>query len=88
MGNPGTPSFDQLAIFLAVVDAGSFAGAARRLNRAVSVISYRSAFAEALVEDLCAIGCGEVAHSLGSSAGVTKAHAALSASERHSHRVA
>lgn len=38
--NPGTPTFDQLRIFLAVVDAGSFAGAARRLGRAVSVISY------------------------------------------------
>ncbi len=40
MDGPGTPTFDQLRIFLAVVDAGSFAGAARRLNRAVSVISY------------------------------------------------
>ena len=36
----GTPTFDQLAIFLAVVDTGSFAGAGRKLNRAVSVISY------------------------------------------------
>lgn len=40
MSAPGTPSFDQLRIFLAVVDTGSFAGAGRRLNRAVSVISY------------------------------------------------
>ena len=40
MTNPGTPTFDQLRIFLAVVDAGSFAAAGRRLNRAVSVISY------------------------------------------------
>ena len=40
MSNPGTPTFDQLRIFLAVVDTGSFAGAARQLNRAVSVISY------------------------------------------------
>lgn len=40
MSNPGTPTFDQLRIFLAVVDTGSFAGAARKLNRAVSVISY------------------------------------------------
>jgi DNA-binding transcriptional LysR family regulator len=40
MANPGTPTFDQLRIFLAVVDAGSFAAAGRRLNRAVSVISY------------------------------------------------
>ena len=40
MSNPGTPTFDQLRIFLAVVDTGSFAGAARKLNRAVSVVSY------------------------------------------------
>lgn len=40
MDAPGTPTFDQLRIFLAVAEAGSFAGAARRLNRAVSVISY------------------------------------------------
>lgn len=40
MQNPGTPTFDQLQIFLAVVDEGSFAAAGRRLNRAVSVISY------------------------------------------------
>ncbi|MGV6873758.1 LysR family transcriptional regulator [Pseudochelatococcus sp. B33] len=40
MANPGTPTFDQLRIFLAAVDAGSFAGAARQLNRAVSVVSY------------------------------------------------
>ncbi len=40
MNNPGTPTFDQLRIFLAIVDTGSFAGAGRKLNRAVSVISY------------------------------------------------
>jgi DNA-binding transcriptional LysR family regulator len=40
MANPGTPTLDQLHIFLAVVDEGSFNGAARKLNRAVSVISY------------------------------------------------
>lgn len=40
MANPGIPTFDQLRIFLAVVDAGSFASAGRRLSRAVSVISY------------------------------------------------
>lgn len=40
MKNPGTPTFDQLRIFLAIVDTGSFAAAGRRLNRAVSVISY------------------------------------------------
>lgn len=40
MSTPGTPTFDQLRIFLAIVDTGSFAAAGRRLNRAVSVISY------------------------------------------------
>jgi DNA-binding transcriptional LysR family regulator len=40
MAEPGTPTIDQLRIFLAVVDTGSFAAAGRRLNRAVSVISY------------------------------------------------
>ena len=40
MSEPGTPTFDQLRIFLAVVEMGSFAGAGRRLNRATSVISY------------------------------------------------
>lgn len=40
MNNPGTPTFDQLRIFLAIVDTGSFAAAGRKLNRAVSVISY------------------------------------------------
>lgn len=40
MSAPGTPTLDQLRIFLAIVDTGSFAAAGRRLNRAVSVISY------------------------------------------------
>lgn len=40
MSNPGTPTFDQLRIFLAIVDTGSFAAAGRKLNRAVSVVSY------------------------------------------------
>ncbi len=40
MSQPGTPTFDQLRVFLAVVEAGSFAAAARRLNRAVSVVTY------------------------------------------------
>jgi DNA-binding transcriptional LysR family regulator len=40
VSNPGTPTFDQLRIFLAIVDTGSFAAAGRKLNRAVSVISY------------------------------------------------
>jgi DNA-binding transcriptional LysR family regulator len=38
--NPGRPTLDQLRVFLTVVDEGSFAGAARRLGRATSVISY------------------------------------------------
>lgn len=36
----GDPSLDQLRIFLAVVEEGSFGGAARRMNRAISAISY------------------------------------------------
>jgi DNA-binding transcriptional LysR family regulator len=47
MANPGTPTFDQLRIFLTIVDTGSFAGAARALGRAVSVISYGVANLEA-----------------------------------------
>jgi DNA-binding transcriptional LysR family regulator len=43
----GQPSLDQLRIFLAVVDEGSFSRAARRLGRAVSVISYGIANLEA-----------------------------------------
>src|SRR5262245_28061120 len=37
---PSAPTLDQLQIFLAIVDVGSFAGAARKLGRATSVISY------------------------------------------------
>ncbi len=40
MADPGTPTFEQLRTFLAVVDGGSFAAAGRQMNRAVSVISY------------------------------------------------
>ncbi|HEY4134137.1 MAG TPA: LysR family transcriptional regulator [Alphaproteobacteria bacterium] len=40
MNGPGMPSLDQLQVLLAVVDAGSFAAAARRLGRAPSAISY------------------------------------------------
>lgn len=47
MSAPGTPTLDQLRIFLAIVDTGSFAAAGRRLNRAVSVISYGIANLEA-----------------------------------------
>jgi DNA-binding transcriptional LysR family regulator len=47
MQTPGTPTFDQLRIFLGVIETGSFAGAGRRLNRATSVISYGIANLEA-----------------------------------------
>jgi DNA-binding transcriptional LysR family regulator len=40
MASPGTPTLDQLRVFLAVVETGSFAAAGRRLHRAVSVVSY------------------------------------------------
>lgn len=38
--NPGTPTLDQLNVLIQVVEAGSFSAAARRTNRALSVISY------------------------------------------------
>ncbi len=47
MSAPGTPSLDQLQAFLAVVETGSFAAAARRQGRAVSAISYAIANLEA-----------------------------------------
>ena len=47
MSSPGVPTFDQLRIFLAVVETGSFAGAGRQLNRATSAISYGIANLEA-----------------------------------------
>jgi DNA-binding transcriptional LysR family regulator len=40
MTAPGSPTLDQLQVLLAVQEAGSFAGAARRLNRATSAITY------------------------------------------------
>ena len=40
MQRPGVPSLDQLAVFLAVVETGSFAAAGRRLGRATSAVSY------------------------------------------------
>ncbi|MXO90678.1 LysR family transcriptional regulator [Pontixanthobacter aquaemixtae] len=43
----GEPSLDQLRIFLAVVEQGSFGGAARQMGRAVSAISYGIAQMEA-----------------------------------------
>jgi DNA-binding transcriptional LysR family regulator len=47
ISDPGTPTLDQLKVLLTVVDVGSFAGAARKLNRATSVISYSIANLEA-----------------------------------------
>ncbi|XUU59810.1 LysR family transcriptional regulator [Erythrobacter sp. HA6-11] len=43
----GEPSLDQLRIFLAVAEEGSFGGAARTMGRAVSAISYGIAQMEA-----------------------------------------
>jgi DNA-binding transcriptional LysR family regulator len=40
MRNPAVPSVDQLLVLLAVAEAGSFSGAAKRLGRATSAISY------------------------------------------------
>jgi DNA-binding transcriptional LysR family regulator len=40
MPDVGTPSLDQLQVFLVVVETGSFAAAGRRLRRATSAISY------------------------------------------------
>jgi len=40
MPRPGVPSLDQLAVFLTVVETGSFAAAGRRLGRATSAVSY------------------------------------------------
>lgn len=45
----GEPSLDQLRIFLAVEEEGSFGGAARRMGRAVSAISYGIAQMEQLL---------------------------------------
>jgi DNA-binding transcriptional LysR family regulator len=47
MANPGVPTFEQLNVFVAVAEEGSFAAAAKRLGRAVSVVSYAVANLEA-----------------------------------------
>ncbi|MCO5734010.1 LysR family transcriptional regulator [Rhizobium sp. SSA_523] len=44
------PTLDQLQVFLAVAEAGSFSAAARNLNRAQSVISYTISNLEAQLE--------------------------------------
>lgn len=43
----GDPSLDQLRIFLAVAEEGSFGAAARKMGRAVSAVSYGIAQMEA-----------------------------------------
>ncbi len=45
--DPGSPTLDQLHVFNTVVETGSFAAAARKLNRATSVVSYTIANLEA-----------------------------------------
>src|SRR6202521_6460028 len=40
MRNPVTPSIDHLLVLLAVVEAGSFPAAAKRLEGAISAVSY------------------------------------------------
>jgi DNA-binding transcriptional LysR family regulator len=40
MQGPGPPSFDQLQVFLTVVETGSFVAAGRKLGRATSAVSY------------------------------------------------
>ena len=44
---PRNPTLDQIQVFLAISEAGSFTAAARKLNRATSVISYAIANLEA-----------------------------------------
>lgn len=41
MSEPGSPSLEQLKVFLSVIDAGGFAAAARRLGRATSAVNYQ-----------------------------------------------
>lgn len=47
MREPGLPTLDQLRVFVAVIDCGSFSRAARELHRTQSVISYTIANLEA-----------------------------------------
>ncbi len=47
MPDSRAPTLDQLRVFLAIVEAGSFVGAARRLGQATSVVSYAVANLEA-----------------------------------------
>jgi DNA-binding transcriptional LysR family regulator len=45
--DPRAPTLDQIAVFLAIVESGSFSAAARKLGRATSVVSYAVANLEA-----------------------------------------
>ena len=47
MREPGLPTLDQLRVFVAVIDCGSFSRAARELHRTQSVVSYTIANLEA-----------------------------------------
>ena len=47
--DPGNPTLDQLRVLVTVAETGSFAAAARRLNRATSVVSYTIANLEAML---------------------------------------
>ncbi len=49
MTEPGAPTLDQLRVFAAVAETGSFSAAARRLHRAQSAISYAIANLEELL---------------------------------------
>jgi DNA-binding transcriptional LysR family regulator len=49
MPDVGIPSLDQLQVFLAVVETGSFAAAGRRLGRATSAVSYTIANLETVL---------------------------------------
>lgn len=46
---PLPPTLDQITVFLAIVETGSFAAAARKLGRATSVVSYAIANLESLL---------------------------------------
>ncbi len=48
--SPEPITLDQLSVFLAIVETGSFSGAARRLSRAQSAVSYAIANLERLLE--------------------------------------
>ncbi len=49
MTDPGSPTLDQLRVFAAVAETGSFSAAARRLHRAQSAVSYAIGNLEAML---------------------------------------